>query len=191
MDTSADSTVELNKCICSTGFIFIWIPQNYFMEENFLFHWIHVPSSTVTINSVSSSGLAHSFMAQRDITNDYLATQSHVMTLQKLASVETVWIYLDASVCLCPSDPCACSLHRVWSPGCIHYLSLQRPFETQISCHAESLFVAHTFKYVDDFLWDSVEETVRQRNGEMEWVTTRGWTAARQLGDVHRKLTKS
>lgn len=78
-----------------------------------LFYWIHVPSSTVTINSVSSGGLAHSFMAQRDITNDYLATQSRVMTLQKLALVEPVWIYLDASVCLCPSDPRACSLHRV------------------------------------------------------------------------------
>lgn len=70
------------------------------MEENFLFHWIHVPSSTVTINSVSSSGLAHSFMAQRDITNDYLATQSHVMTLQKLASVETSG-YIWMRVCVC------------------------------------------------------------------------------------------
>lgn len=72
------------------------------MEENFLFYWIHVPSSSVTINSVGSSGLAHFFMAQTDITNDYLATQSHVMTLQKPASVETVWIYLECECVFVP-----------------------------------------------------------------------------------------
>lgn len=99
MDPSADSTVLLNKCICSTGFIFLWSPQNYFMEENFLFCWIHVPSSTVTINSVGSSGLAHSFMAQTDITNDYLATQSHVMTLQKPRWKLCGYIWMRVCVC--------------------------------------------------------------------------------------------
>lgn len=57
-------------------------------------------------------------------------------------------------MCVCHQafvDLSASSLHCVIE-AIAHYLSLQRSFETQISCHAKRLLVLHTVKNIYDFL---------------------------------------
>lgn len=96
--------------------------------------------------------------------------QWHFKTLPrwKLCSCDSECVFV------APQIPAASSPHLVWSPRCIHYLSLQRPFETQISCHAECLVVAHAFEYVNDFLGDAVAGWRKTEGGKQSELHEKG-----------------
>lgn len=125
------------------------------------------PSNVVTIIRVSYNTLAHPIVWQTKRERKKKTTwwrsleQWHFKNLPrwKLCGCDSECVFV------APQIPAASSPHPVWSPMCIHYLSLQRPFETQISCHAESLVVAHAFEDVDDFLWDSAAGWRRTEGG--------------------------